>query len=137
MSFIHASREGKPKIPPPKCSNKIFYTKRMEDPELEKLLEFGICYALGIRKFEVEIEHPDTALERAIAKMREMNYCQGKIDYIIRRKMNKVKMGGEVGRIVRKIKTINKRVFFPDRIKLAQCGDCGEKNHLQVGKNMI
>ena len=112
MSFMHSSRAGRPKIPAPKCTNKIFYTKRMEDPELERLLHFGISYALGVRVFEIEIEHPDTALDRAIIKMREMGFVQGKIDYIIRRQMNKFKIAGEVGRIVRKVKTINKKVFF-------------------------
>lgn len=104
MSFIHSQKVSKMKLPKPKTTNKEFFCQRMEDKDLEDLLEFGIIYSLGVREFKVEIEHPDTALERAITEMKRQGFSQGKINYIISRKMNKIKLCNEVNRTCRRIK---------------------------------
>lgn len=105
MSFCHGNSALKrTKIPPPKCSNKKFYSPRMNDSELEKLLDFGINYSIKSRLNYVPLSQPDEHLQRALDEMRNQGFSQGKIMHIIRKKMNKIKLGVECSRVCRRMK---------------------------------
>ena len=95
---------GKPKLGTPKNCTKIFYTKRIDDSELDSFIEFALLYSVNVRRFGIQVPNPDSFLLRAIEAMKEKEYLPGKINYIIRRKMTHIKLGVESGRIIRAIK---------------------------------
>jgi len=97
------------KLPRPKEIKKIFYSPRMDDKDLEALLEFGISYSLNTRIREISDVDQDKFFNQALKLMRKKNYCSGKIFYIIRRKMNRFKFGFESSRICRTVKKGGKR----------------------------
>ena len=96
---------GKPVLGTPKNITKIFYTARIEDQELEAYLDWAIIFSLGCKQYKIPVPDPDHYLNDCLRIFREeKQYAEGKIMYIIRKKMNKIKFGIECGRIVRRIK---------------------------------
>ena len=97
------------KLPRPKTTNEIFYTKRIGNKTVEQLLDFGIRYSIGNRQLDIASgnipQNPNSAdryLNQAILKMKKMGFCQGKIMKIISSKMNKVKFGVEIYRVMKR-----------------------------------
>jgi hypothetical protein len=107
MSLCHGNSQPgvkRLKLGRPANSTKIFYTARITDTEIDQLLDFGIAYSLGHRKYEIENNDKDRFLDKAVVELRKAGCSFNKIMYIIRRKMNKVKLGCETSRVCRRSK---------------------------------